>query len=81
MYPAGTMVLLDTNEIGVVVTHNARDIFRPKVKVLADKDRKKVDGALIDLSARDEQTGDYAASIVSALNPDEYEINIADALA
>jgi len=81
MYPAGTVVLLDTNEIAVVATHNARDIFRPKVKLVADKDRKKVEGTLVDLSLKDEKTGDYVATIVSALNPDEYEINVAEALA
>src|SRR5437867_13295430 len=49
MYPAGTVVLLDTNEIGVVTEHNSQDIFRPKVKIVADRDRKRVSGATVDL--------------------------------
>ncbi len=80
MYPAGTVVLLDTNEIAVVVLHNAHDIFRPKVQVVADKDRKPIQGPVVDLSARDEESGAYAVTIVSALDPDEYGINIADVL-
>jgi HD-GYP domain-containing protein (c-di-GMP phosphodiesterase class II) len=81
MYPAGTVVLLDTNEIAVVTTHNAHDIFRPKVQVVADKDRKPVQGgAAIDLSTREVESGAYAVTIVSALDPDEYGINIADVL-
>jgi HD-GYP domain-containing protein (c-di-GMP phosphodiesterase class II) len=80
MYPAGTVVLLDTNEIAVVVTHNAHDIFRPKVKVVADRERKKIDGAAVDLSVRNEETGAFAVGIVSALNPEEYGVNVADAL-
>jgi HD-GYP domain-containing protein (c-di-GMP phosphodiesterase class II) len=81
MYPAGTAVLLDTNEIAVVVHHNTHDIFRPRVQVVADKDRKPVQGgAVVDLSARDEVSGAYAVTIVSALDPDEYGINIADVL-
>ena len=81
MYPAGTVVLLDTNEIAVVTAHNTNDIFRPKVQVVADTDRKPVQGGTeIDLSARDESTGAYAVGIVSALDPDEYGINIADVL-
>jgi hypothetical protein len=79
MYPAGTVVLLDTNEIGVVTAHNGHDIFRPKVKIVADRDRKKVDGAIVDLSHR-EEGGTYTVGIVSALNPEEYNINVADAL-
>ena len=81
MYPAGTAVLLDTNEIAVVIHHNTHDIFRPRVQVVADKDRKPVQGgAIVDLSARDEVSGAYAVTIVSALDPDEYGINIADVL-
>ncbi|HYQ96455.1 MAG TPA: HD-GYP domain-containing protein [Candidatus Eisenbacteria bacterium] len=80
MYPAGTAVLLDTNEIGVVTVHNGHDIFRPKVKIVADRDRKKVDGAIVDLSQRKEGSDTYTVGIVSALNPEEYGINVADAL-
>ena len=82
MYPAGTVVLLDTNEIGVVVAHNAHDIFRPRVRIVADRERKRLeDGPVVDLSLRDEETGAFAVGIVSALNPEEYGVNIADALA
>jgi HD-GYP domain-containing protein (c-di-GMP phosphodiesterase class II) len=81
MYPAGTVVLLDTNEIGVVTEPSPHDIFRPKVKVLRDRDRREVDGAVLELNARDDATGAYAARVVSALNPEEYGVNVADALA
>jgi HD-GYP domain-containing protein (c-di-GMP phosphodiesterase class II) len=81
MYPAGTVVLLDTNEIAVVIAHNAHDIFRPRVRVVTDKERKQVEaGPPLDLSLRDGETGAYAVGIVSALNPEEYGVNIADAL-
>jgi len=80
MYPAGTVVLLDTNEIGVVTEHNSNDIFRPKVKIVADRDRKHVDGAVVDLTHREQGSDTYTVGIVSALNPEEYGINVADAL-
>jgi HD-GYP domain-containing protein (c-di-GMP phosphodiesterase class II) len=80
MYPAGTVVLLDTNEIGIVVEHNSNDIFRPKVKIVADRDRKKVSGAVVDLSHREPGSDTYSVGIVSALNPEEYGINVAYAL-
>jgi len=79
MYPAGTVVLLDTNEIAVVTAHNPHDIFRPKVKVVADRERKKIEGSAVDLGTR-EEGGSYAASIVSALSPEEYGVNIAEVL-
>ena len=81
MYPAGSVVLLDTNEIAVVVQHNGHDIFRPKVKIVADRDRKRlVDGPTVDLSHREEGSETYPVGIVSALNPEEYDVNVADAL-
>jgi hypothetical protein len=80
MYPAGTVVLLDTNEIGVVTEHNSHEIFRPKVKIVADRDRKHVDGAIVDVSHREPGSDTYTVGIVSALNPEEYGINVADAL-
>jgi HD-GYP domain-containing protein (c-di-GMP phosphodiesterase class II) len=81
MYPAGTAVLLDTNEIAVVVAHNTHDIFRPRVQIVADKDRKPVQGGTtVDLSHRDETTGIFTVGIVSAIDPDEYGINLADVL-
>jgi len=80
MYPAGTVVLLDTNEIGVVTAHNSHEIFRPKVKIVADRDRKRVDGDVIDLSRKEEGSDTYPVGIVSALNPEEYGVNVADAL-
>jgi len=63
-----------------VVEPSPHDIFRPKVKVVRDRDRKPVDGAVLDLNARDEESGAFRASIVSALNPEEYDINVADSL-
>jgi hypothetical protein len=64
-----------------VTHHNTHDIFRPRVQVVADKDRKPVQGGtVVDLSTRDEVSGAYAVTIVSALDPDEYGINIADVL-
>ncbi len=80
MYPAGTVVLLDTNEIGVVMEHNSHDIFRPKVKIVADRDRKRVSGAVVDVSHKEPGSDTYAVGIVSALSPEEYGINVADAL-
>jgi hypothetical protein len=73
-------VLLDTNEIGIVTEHNSHDIFRPKVKIVADRDRKRVSGDVVDLSHREAGSETYKVGIVSALSPEEYGINVADAL-
>jgi len=50
------------------------------VKIVADRDRKRIDGSIVDLSHREDGTDTYTVGIVSALNPEEYGINVADAL-
>ena len=37
-------------------------------------------GAVVDLSHREQGSDTYSVGIVSALNPEEYGINVADAL-
>ena len=81
MYPAGTVVLLDTNEVAVVTAHGGRDLFRPSVKVVQDRERRQVDGPTLNLLDPSPDGDGPVATIVSALNPDEYGVNIADALA
>jgi hypothetical protein len=63
------------------VEPSTHDIFRPKVKIVRDRDRQVVHGAALDLNIRDQEAGAYVASIVSALNPEEYDINVVEALA
>jgi HD-GYP domain-containing protein (c-di-GMP phosphodiesterase class II) len=80
MYPAGTVVLLDTNEIAVVTSHNPAHLFRPNVKVVRDQERRPFDGPTLNLLDPGPDGRGHVAGIVSALNPDEYGVNIADAL-
>ena len=44
MYPIGTKVITSENEIGVVVRQNKDCIDRPVIKIISDKEGKRVDG-------------------------------------
>ena len=80
IYPLGTLVLLNTNEMGIVtqVQEDAEMIERPKVCLLSYSDGEYRKGSVIDLREIDEGMKDYKRSIVRTLDPNEYNINVAE---
>lgn len=79
-FPVGTLVLLNTGEIGIVFEINMEPGFtnRPKVKIIADENGNKVDGELVDLTETDPQTKNYKRTIVKSLDADKYNIRVTD---
>jgi HD-GYP domain-containing protein (c-di-GMP phosphodiesterase class II) len=80
IYPVGTLVVLDTFELGIVHAVNPipEMLSRPIVRVISD-DRGNLlqPGALADLA---EQSGEgiYLRTIIKTDNPDRYGIRIGD---
>jgi HD-GYP domain-containing protein (c-di-GMP phosphodiesterase class II) len=79
-YPVGTMVVMNTSEIGIVFDTNPENAYllRPKVKIIADALGNRIDGEIADLAERDPQTGSFKRSIVKTLDPDKYDVNVPD---
>jgi HD-GYP domain-containing protein (c-di-GMP phosphodiesterase class II) len=77
--PIGSLVLLDTGEVGIVFEKYAdpQYIMRPKVKLISDENRNKRDGDIVDLTEKDEND-DYKRSIVKTLDEEDYNIKTAD---
>jgi HD-GYP domain-containing protein (c-di-GMP phosphodiesterase class II) len=80
VFPIGTLVLLDTREAAIVMDVNpdAKLILRPRVKLISDGEGNRVDGAEVDLSDRDPVAGNFPRSIVKALDPVKYGIEVSD---
>jgi HD-GYP domain-containing protein (c-di-GMP phosphodiesterase class II) len=80
VFPIGTLVALNTGELGIVFDLNAdsRLALRPKVKLITDAGGNKIDGEVVDLAERNPETGKFPGTIVRALDPDTYEIEVAD---
>lgn len=80
VYPIGTLVVLDSSELGIVTEINPdiKFILRPKVKLITDSDGNKVVGKTVDLSHKDPTTDKYLRTILKPLDPAEYDINISD---
>jgi len=77
--PVGSLVLLDTGELGVVFgkQEEPKYIMRPKVKLITDENRNKIDGEIVDLTEKDEKNK-YKRSIIKTLDERKYNIRTAD---
>jgi len=82
IFPLGTLVLLNTYEMGIV-THIQEDtelIDRPRVCLLYYGDGEYRKGKMVDLKERDDASGDFKRSVVKTLDPNQYNINAAEFL-
>jgi HD-GYP domain-containing protein (c-di-GMP phosphodiesterase class II) len=79
-FPIGSLVALSTGELAIVFELNPdpKLVLRPSVKLITDTAGNRIDGDVADLSEKDAATGRFARTIVKALNPADYGIEIAD---
>ncbi len=82
IFPLGTLVLLNTNEMGIVVqTQEDPDMIdRPKVFLLQYSDGEYRKGKNVDLREVDETSRNFKRSIVKTLDPNEYNLHVAEFL-
>jgi len=80
VFPIGSLVALNTGELGIVFDLNPdpKLLFQPSVKLITDASGNKVDGEIVDLSEMDAETGRFHRTIATALNPNDYGIEVAD---
>jgi HD-GYP domain-containing protein (c-di-GMP phosphodiesterase class II) len=79
VYPVGSLVLLDTKEMGLVYECNPLFADRPRVMIIVDSRGNKIDGYIVDLTEKDD-SGRYIRSIVKTLDPNRYKVNLAEYL-
>jgi len=77
VYPIGTLVMLDTNELGIVLENNHLFLSRPRVMIISDNRGDLIKGHVSDLTKKNGD-GEYTRSIKRAINPNQYNINLAD---
>ncbi len=78
LFPIGSMILLNTREMGIVYKPNPdpRLMDRPLVILISKDSKGEVKKKLVDLAEVD-GGGQYKRSIVKTLDPNQYHINIA----
>jgi putative nucleotidyltransferase with HDIG domain len=74
IYPVGNLVRLNTGEIAVVLKVNAADPQRPQVRVLFDREGKRL-ALSYDLTLWDPADPEHPESIVASLDPAAYQID------
>jgi HD-GYP domain-containing protein (c-di-GMP phosphodiesterase class II) len=78
VYPSGTLVMLDTKELSLVFEPNPLYMDRPRVILVTDSHGNRVTGGTVDLAEVDKATGKFKRSIVKTLDPNQYNINLAE---
>jgi putative nucleotidyltransferase with HDIG domain len=75
LYPVGTLVRLNTEEIGVVTAEHPGDPFRPQVKVIIDRHGQTIERPfLVNTWDRDERSHSSRA-VVEAVDADAYKLD------
>ncbi len=77
IYPVGSVVILDTGEIGVVMEANPAELSRPQVAIIADRFGKREKVETMDLTKMNEKTGEYKRTILRTIDPHRYKLNVA----
>lgn len=79
VFPTGSFVRLDSNEIALVTKQNSDDIESPIVKIVTDRDGNKLDNVIVtDLRELDPASGKKLKAVVSAVDPTFIGLNIKD---
>ncbi|MFH1239144.1 MAG: HD domain-containing phosphohydrolase, partial [bacterium] len=80
IFPIGTLVRLDSDELGIVYRINRNNLFRPKIIIVQPGDNRSVEeldaSSLVDLTEIDEQTRKFKKSVVETLEPLKYNIDV-----
>lgn len=79
VYPIGTLVMLDSKELGLVTESNQVFPTRPRVLLIMDSQGNRVEGRIVDMTEKDERDN-YIRSIQKTMDPNKYKINLAEYL-
>jgi HD-GYP domain-containing protein (c-di-GMP phosphodiesterase class II) len=82
IYPVGTLAAMNSGEVGIVVENNplAAFAYRPMVKLITNEMGRMTDGPVIDVAEQDPRTKMFKRTIVKALDPEKYNIQVTDYL-
>jgi putative nucleotidyltransferase with HDIG domain len=77
VFPIGTLVMLNTKELGLVYESNQLFASRPRVMIIVDDKGSKVKGNVVDLTEKNAQ-GKFLRMITKTMDPNKYKINLAE---
>ncbi len=75
IFPVGTLLKLDTGEIGVVI-HQTRDLMRPRVLLLSRFDGSERDDPAAEISLLETEGGQYTRNVVGTIDSGKARFDI-----
>ena len=75
LFPVGTLVRLNTDEVAVVTHEHPTDPFRPQVKVLLDRLGARIEEPMLVNTWEADDRGEFRCAVVEAVDPDTLEID------
>ncbi len=79
VFPIGTLVMLNTKELGLVYESNQLFSSRPRVMIIIDSKGNRTKGHVVDLTEKNAQT-EYIRTILKTMDPNKYKISLAEYL-
>jgi putative nucleotidyltransferase with HDIG domain len=75
LFPVGTIVRLNTEEIGVVTAEHPEDPFRPQVKILFEAGGARLESELLVNTWERDSRGAFPKAVVESVDPDAVEVD------
>ena len=79
VFPIGSLVMLDSKELGLVYESDVVFVDRPRVLIIVDSKGRRVKGPVLSLTEKDKY-GRYLRSVTKTLDISKYKINLAEYL-
>ena len=75
LFPIGTIVRLNTDEVGVVTAEHPEDPFRPQVKILFDRLGEKIEAPTLANTWERDSRGAFPRAVIESVDPDSMELD------
>ena len=75
LFPIGTIVRLNTEEVGVVTAEHPEDPFRPQVKILFTARGERLEEAVLANTWERDSRGAFPRAVVESVDPDAVELD------
>ena len=75
LYPIGTLVTLNTDEVGVITAEHPTDPFRPQVKIIFSPRGERLEEPFLANTWERDSRGDYPRAVVEPVDPDSVTID------
>jgi putative nucleotidyltransferase with HDIG domain len=75
LFPIGTIVRLNTDEVGVVTAEHPEDPFRPQVKILFNPRGERIEDPVLANTWERDSRGAFPRAVVESVDPDSVELD------